>query len=104
MRGQSVSSGVRARVTGRDRSLERVWTALGRQLLRALERRKTATDEQLIPERSILVVQQHGRSGSTDTRARARRLDLHQRDEAVDLGLLQSDLGENAAEAEPLLA
>ena len=39
-----------------------------------------------------------------DPRARARGLDLHQRDEAVDLGLPRRQLGQDAAEAQRVLA
>ena len=45
-----------------------------------------------------------GSPDGPDARARARRLDLHQRDEAVHLRLLRRELGQDAAEAQRVLA
>ena len=45
-----------------------------------------------------------GSPARPDARRSTRRLDLHQRDEPVDLGLLRDELGEDAAEAERVLA
>ena len=45
-----------------------------------------------------------GSPDGPDARPRARRLDLHQRDEAVDLRLLRSELGQDAPEPQRVLA
>ena len=47
-------------MAGGDRRLERVRAARAAELLGALERRQAATDEQLIPERAVLIEQQDG--------------------------------------------
>jgi hypothetical protein len=60
--------------------------ALGERL-GAFERREIATNEHVIPARAVLIEQQDRLSRGADTRSRAGRLDLHQRDEAVDLWL-----------------
>ena len=57
----------------------------------------------MIPPRPILIEQQHWLSRRTDPRARTGRLNLHQRDEAVDLRLLRYEPGQNPAEAERIL-
>src|SRR2546425_2439685 len=62
------------------------------------QRGETATDEQLIPARPVLIGQQDGLAPRPDARAQARRLDLEQRHEAVDFRLLGNELGQNPAE------
>ena len=69
-----------------------------------LERGKTPTDEELIPPRAVLFEQQDRLARGADARPGARRLDLHQRDEAVDLRLVHRDLCQDTAETERLLA
>jgi hypothetical protein len=91
-------------MTRRDRRLQRVRPAGVTQRLGALERGQTAMDEQLIPPRAILLEQQHRLPFGGDPRRGARRLDLHQRDQAVHLRLLRHQLGEDAPEAERVLA
>jgi len=49
---------------------------------------------------AVLIVEQDGLPGRADARPRARRLDLHQRNQAVDLGLLRRKLGQDTAETE----
>ena len=105
MRAQSVSAGgARSRVAGGDRGLQRVRAERAAELLGALERGETATDEELIPARAVLIEEQDRLSRRADARPRARRLDLHQRDEAVDLGLLRDELGQDAPEPQRVLA
>ncbi len=70
----------------------------------ARERREAAADEEPIPARAVLVEQQDGLSGRADPRHRARRLDLHERDEPVHLGLLGEEPGQDAAEPERVIA
>src|SRR3989442_4654366 len=91
-------------MTGGDRCLERVRAQPAAELLGTLERRETTTDEDVIPAPAVLIEQQDGLSRRADPRAQARRLDLQQRHEAVDLRLPGSQLGQDAAEAERVLA
>ncbi len=68
------------------------------QAQRAIERRSTFLDLRLIPERAVLCFQQH------QLVARVRRsttgvVAQHQREQAVDFGLIRHQLGENAAQA-----
>ena len=89
MRAQSVSGrGARPRVAGGDRGLQRVRPERAAELLGARERGEAAADEQLVPARAVLVEQQDRLARRPDARAEARRLDLHQRDQAVHLRLL----------------
>src|SRR5207245_3089187 len=66
--------------------------------------RETPSDEEVVPARAVLVEQQDGLSRRAHARLRARPLDLHERDEAVDLRLLRSEFGKDTAEAERLFA
>src|SRR6266853_471311 len=96
--------GVRSRVTGGDRALQRIGAEGSAQRLGALERGETAAHEQVIPARAVLVEKQDRLARRADSRGRARGLDLHESDEAVDLRLFWRELGEDAAEAQRLLA
>jgi len=61
-------------------------------------------NKQLVPARAVLIEQQHRLSRRTYTRPRARRLDFHQRDQAVDLRLLGSEFGQYAPEPQRVFA
>lgn len=61
-------------------------------------------DEELVPASAILFVQRDGLPRRTRTGSRPRRLELHQRDEAVHLGLAGCESGQQAAQAQGLLA
>src|SRR5262249_24276024 len=87
---------VRSCVTCRDRCLQRVPTVLPAEPLGALERSETTANEQLIPTPAILIEQENGLTGRPHAGARARRLDLHQRDETVHLRHLWNELGQDA--------
>ena len=87
-----------------DRGLQRVGTTRGGQAFRALERGEAATDRKRVPACAILVEQQDRRTRRVGTRVRARGLDLHQRDKAVDFALARRQPGEYAAETQRLLA
>src|SRR2546421_8801893 len=104
MRAQSVSSGAGSDVTGGDRGLQGVRPEHAAESLGPLKRGQTAADEDLIPARAILIQQQDGLARGPGPRARARGLDLHQSDQAVDLRLLRNQLGQDAAETERLFA
>src|SRR5262245_58246829 len=69
-----------------------------------LERGETAADENAVPTGAILIEQQDWLSRGPDPRPQARRLDLHQTDQAVDFRLIRNELGQDAAETERLLA
>src|SRR2546422_10470772 len=91
-------------MTGGDSPLQRVGTQGAGELLGALERREAATHEELVPARPILVEQQNRLTRRTDPCLEPRRLNLHERDEAVDLRVLWRQLGQDAAEPERILA
>ena len=54
--------------------------------------------------RAVLVEQQHRLARGPTRAPQPRRLDLHQRDEAVDFRLLRRELGENSAQPQRVLA
>ena len=87
-------------MTGRDRTLQRIKTAACAQLLRALQRGQATADQQLVPLGAILVQEQDGLSRRTHARFRPGRLDLHERHQAVDLGLTRHQLGQDTAQTE----
>src|SRR5260370_18899121 len=91
-------------MAGRNRSLEGDRRPLTAELSSTIERRETAADEEVVPVRAILLQQQDGLSQRVHARLRARRLDLHERHEPVDLRLLWSEFGQDATEAERLFA
>src|SRR5919201_6830142 len=94
----------RPRVTGGDRGLERVWAKRSTESRCALKCREPATDQELVPAPAVLIEQQDRLSRGPDPGAQAGRLELHQRDEAVHLGLLRNEFSQDAAETERLLA
>jgi hypothetical protein len=100
--------GARTRVASRDARLQQIGAGgtsqdfgLGRC---PVNRGKAAADEELIPACAILIEQKHRLSARTYARGKARRLDLHESDEAMDLRLLACKLGQYPAEAQRLLA
>ena len=105
MRTQSVCAGVaRPRVAGGDRGLERVRAEAPGEGLGAVEGREAAPDQQAVPAAAVLVEQQDRLARGAHPGAQARRLDLHQRDQAVHLGLARGQPGEDAPEAQGVLA
>ena len=70
----------------------------------ALEGGESAVDEELVPVRAVLIEQEDGLAGGADAGAGAGGLDLHEGDEAVDLGFAGSEFGEDAAEAQRVFA
>src|SRR5207248_9014586 len=96
--------GARPRMAGGDGGLQRIRAARAAELLRAVQGCETALDEQLIPERPILIEKEDGFARRADSRPQARRLDLHQRSEAVDFRLPGEETGEDATEPERILA
>src|SRR5271155_2469471 len=91
-------------MTRSDSCLQRVRATRAAEFFGTLKRGKTTADEQLIPQGAILVEQQDGLSRGARSRAGARRLDFHQRHEAVDLRLLGSKLCQYTAETESFFA
>src|SRR5262249_1476879 len=87
--------GTRASVTRGNGGLEGIRTEGASQLFRALEGGETAADEEVIPTRTILIEEQDRLAGRTDARTSARRLDLHEGNQTVDLRLVRNELGEN---------
>src|SRR3989304_3640050 len=72
--------------------------------LRSCQGGEATPDEQLIPPRAVLIQQQDGLARWADPRPRARRLDLHERHEAVDLRLARHKLGPDPPESKRFLA
>ena len=70
----------------------------------ALQGLEAAADENVVPAPAILVEQQHRLAARADARSQARGLDLHQRDQAVHLGLLRREPCEDAPETQRVLA
>lgn len=93
-----------ARVAGGDRGLEGVGAVRPAERLRPREGREAAGDLGSVPEATVLLEEQHRRAAGVLARRRARRVELHERDEPVHLGLGRRELREHAPEAEGLLA
>ncbi len=85
-----------------DRGLERVRAEGMTEFLGACEGGESASNEDLIPAGAVLVEQEDGFARRAGPSSKARRLDLHQSDEAVDLRECGHELGEDPAEAECL--
>src|SRR4030095_7938367 len=90
----------RSRMTGSDRRLDDVRTAGDAEFFSALESRKATADQNVIPHRPVLVEEQNRLSRRAYPCPRARCLDLHQRHEAVNFGLLWSEFRQDAAETQ----
>ena len=72
-------------------------------IYRALKRREAAPDQQLIPQRAGLIEQEDRLAGRSDTRWKARRLNLHQRHEAVHFRFLRHELRHDASKTQRFL-
>src|SRR5262245_34583934 len=95
---------MRPRMTSGDRGLKRIRPKRAPERFGSLQRRETATDEELIPARAVLLEKRDDLSRRADTRPRPRRLNLHQRDESVDLRLLRNKPGQDTPETQRLIA
>ena len=105
MRRQSgVLGPARAGVARRQGRLEGVGAARAAELLRLGESREPTSDEDAVPERPVLVEQQHRLPVGARASPGSRRLDLHQRHEAVHLRLRGRDTGEDSPEPQRVLA
>src|SRR5207245_6640392 len=93
-----------AGMAGGDRGLKRVRAVSAAGRLGALQRRETTADEQVIPPPAVLIEQQDRLPRRADPRGRARRLELHQRDEAVYFWLQWRELGQDPSQPERVLA
>src|SRR6266851_2885140 len=96
--------GVGSRMTRSDRRLQGVTMGAAIQILRAMERGHSSLDLCVVPQRTVLFRQENGFSGWSATRCGTRRLQLHQRQESVDLRLLGKELREHASQAECIVA
>jgi hypothetical protein len=63
-----------------------------------------AAHKEVIPARAVLFEEQDGLSRRADPCRQARGLDLHKPDQAVNLRLVRNKLGEDAPQAQRLLA
>jgi hypothetical protein len=73
-------------------------------LVGAVEGGEAPVDEEEVPVSSVLFEQEDGFPGGADAGSRARGLDLHEGYEAVDLGFVGGEFGEDAAEPEGVFA
>ena len=89
-----------ARVACGDGRLQSVRSQIGGGFFGAVESGESAADEELIPKAAILVQKQNGLAVCGGARGKARSLDFHERDKAVDFRFAGRELGENAAEAQ----
>jgi hypothetical protein len=109
MRPQSVCSALRARAwqAGGDRRLQAVGAepALGGgALIGLVQGGQAALDQQVIPAGAVLFQQQDRLAARADPGRTARGLDFHQRHQAVHLGFLRHQLGQDAAQAQGFVA
>ncbi len=92
------------RVAGGDRGLQRVRAQRAAELLGALQPGQAALYEQVVPACAVLVGEQHRLAVRPDPRPQPRGLQLHQGQQAVDLGLARHQRGEDAPQAQGVLA
>jgi hypothetical protein len=105
MRGQSVASALRASAWhGGERRLQRVRAALAAEGAAARERDEAARISSGSQRERSCSSSSTGRPCGVDAGMRARRLQLHQRDEAMHLAFPRHQAGEDAAEAKGLVA
>ena len=76
------------------------YTAKGKRLLRAIERSHASLDLSVVPQRTVLFRQENGFSVWSATRRGTRRLQLHQRQQTINLSLLRKKLCQPAAKAD----
>ena len=65
---------------------------------------EASTNQHLIPERAILIEKQDGRAVRADARTRPRRLNLHQRDEAMHFRFVRHQAREDAPQTQRVFA
>ena len=105
MRSQSVSSKRRARAwQAAMAACSTYGPGLPPQGLGALERRQPAANQQLVPAGPVLVGQQDRLAARPDAGGRPGCLDLHQRHQAVHLGLARGEPGQDPAQPQGVLA
>src|SRR5579871_2391826 len=90
-------------MTGRDGGLQRVATEWLLQRLRPLKGGLPAMQEQLIPAGTVLIQQQNRLALGTCARRQTRGVELHERQQAMNLSLTRHELRENAPEPQRLL-
>src|SRR5262245_60846622 len=89
-------------MTGVERSLQGIRTSAER--LCALERGEAAANEEMIPTRAVLLQEENRLTIWTCARGGTRGVELHERDEAVNLRLVRHERGEHATEAHGVFA
>jgi hypothetical protein len=90
-------------MAGGDRRLQRIG-APGAKALGFGQRRKAAADQHLVPEGTVLLEQQDRLALGIDARLGPRGLDLHERHQPMHLGLVFGEIGDDAAEAQRVVA
>ena len=84
--------------------LDHIRAAGAAQRRGAVERGQAAANQELIPQRAVLVEQQNRFACGPDARARTRGLDLHQGDEAVHFRLARGEPGEDSTQTYGVVA
>src|SRR4051794_10633959 len=90
-------------MAGGDGGLQRVRASGASERLGPLKRLEASTDEEVVPSRAVLVEQEDGLSRRAGPGPRARGLDLHEREEPVDLRLVRDEPGQDSPEPERVL-
>ena len=83
-----LAESARACVAGGDRGLQRVRSVDAAESLGALQGGEAAADQELVPAGAVLLGKKNRRAIRRSARGQTRRLDLHQRKQAEDLGLV----------------
>src|SRR5688572_19827486 len=91
-------------MTGGDGTLQRVRAERPAELLRTRQGGETTTDEELIPPRAVLIEEHDGLSRRPHAGPRPGRLNLHQRDQTVNLRLVRHELGQDTPQTQRVLA
>ena len=91
-------------MAGGDRGLQRVRPQRAAELLGAPQPVEATLHEQVVPARAVLIGEQHRLPVRPDPRPQPRGLELHQRQQAVDLGLAGHQRGEDPSEAQGVRA
>src|SRR5205823_12620320 len=79
-------------MTSGDRRLQRVGSKRASERLRTFERGEPATDEEWVPLPAVLIEEEDRLAGRSHPRPRARRLDLHERNESMGFRLVRETL------------
>src|SRR5262249_45901829 len=92
-----------AGVAGNDGSLQNVGTRYS-SLPGAIKRGEAPANQELIPERAVLIEQKNWLPFGRRPRRETRRLNFHERDKPMNFGFFGREFGEHAPEAQSVIA